>query len=175
MHLVEAREEEGPRLRREPVPELPADLLAQVAERHDDFQSVAPGDALEHVDDSRLGMVADRSERAIVVVVRGRSGKHDSPADRRDQRSDRLYAGLVAGLADPRRRLPQHLPFAHREVVVDRIGETHWEQAVRERGAIDSRLPYLAPSTHEVSSRPRNRRGTPDVTGLPFLRVIRPV
>jgi hypothetical protein len=175
MHLVEAGEQEGARLRREPVPQRLADLLAQVAQRHHDLQPVAPGNALEHLDDSRTGVVADRSERAIVVVVRGRSGKHHSPADRCDQRSDRVHPGLVAGLADPRRRLPQYLAFAHREVVVYGIGEAQREQAVRERGAIDSRLPYLAPSTHESSFRRGKRGGVPDVTCLPFLRVIRPV
>jgi hypothetical protein len=175
MHLIEPGEQEGPRLRREPVPELLADLLAQVAQRDHDLQPVAAGDALEDVDDSRTGVVADRSERAIVVVVRGRSGKHHSPADRCHQRSDRLHPGLVAGLADPRRRLPQHMAFAHGEVVVYGIGEAQREQAVRERGAIDSRLPYLVPSTHDSSFRRGNRGGVPDVTCLPFLRVIRPV
>jgi hypothetical protein len=175
VHLIEAGEQERPRLGREPVPKLLTDLLAQVAQCDHDLESIAPGDALEHLDDSRTGVVGDRSERAIVVVVRGRSGKHHSPADRCNERSDRLHPGLVAGLAHPRRRLPQRLAFAHREVVVDGIGETQREQAVRERGAIDPRLPDLAPSTHEFEFRRGNRAGVLDVTCLPFLRAIRPV
>ena len=55
VHLVEAGEQEGPGLRREPVPELLADLVAQVAQRDHDLEPVAPGDALEHVDHSRAG------------------------------------------------------------------------------------------------------------------------
>ncbi len=148
MHLVEPGEQHGPRLRCETVPKLLADLVAQVAEGDDGLEPVTPGHPLENLDDPPTGMVADRCERAIGVVVRSRAREHDSPADGSDERPDRLHACLVAGVADPRRGLPEHLALRDGQVVVDGVGEAQRQQAVRKRRPIDARLPYLMSSTH---------------------------
>ena len=125
MHLVESREEEDPRIGREPVPELLADLFGQVAQGDHDLERIASGHPFEHLDQPLARHVGERMERAVLVVVRGRAGEHDSAADRGDERTNRLDPRVVARFAHLPEALAEPLALGDREVVVDRVGETH--------------------------------------------------
>jgi hypothetical protein len=125
MHLVESREEEHPRIGSQPVPELLADLFGQVAEGDDDLERVAPGHPFEHLDQPLTGDVGERMERAVLVVVRGRAGEHDSAADGGDERTNRLHPRVVARFTHLPEALAEPLALGDGEMVVDRVGETH--------------------------------------------------
>ncbi len=175
MHLVETGEQEGAGLGQELIPDLLAHVLPEVTQRHHDLNRVAAGDALEHVDHPGAGLVGNRLERAVPVVVRGGTGEHDTPAYGSHQRPDRLDPSLVGRIPHPGGRVPEPLALGHREPVVHRIGEAHREQAERQRGPVHTRLPTVPHLSHAPGCRRPGDRGTPNVTLLAFGHDIRPV
>ncbi len=153
------------RLGGEPVPETLADLLAEVAEGHYDLERIPARDPLEHLDDAGRGVQTNGQERAVLVVVRGRAGKHDPAAHGRDQGPDRFDPRLVTRLPDLREAVPQPLAFADGQMVVDRVGVAQRQKAVRQRGALDSRFLASAAPAHGTVLRRVLRSGEPRVTG----------
>ncbi len=138
MYLVEPGEKERTSVGSEPFPEVLADVFAEMAERDHHLQRVPSRHALEHLDDARAGLHSYGKKRAVVVVVRGGTREHNSPAYRVHEGADRLDPGVVARLAHAGEALPEPLAFGDREVVVDRVGEPHRQEAEGQRGAVDA-------------------------------------
>ncbi len=168
MHLVEAGEQERPRLGREPVPQLLADLLAQMAQRHHDLQSVAPGDPLEHVDDTRRGWSptgANGQSSSSCAAGRGNTTPRRTDATSARIASIRAWSPASRTRAVASRK---RLAFAHGEVVVDGVGEPHGSRlyASAARSTPDSRIWRPRPTSRVFGA--ARATGVPDVTVVPI-------
>jgi hypothetical protein len=159
MDLFEPGEKQRTSVGCETFPQPLADVLAEMTEGDHHLQRVPSSDALEHFDDPVPGLQTHRMKRAVVVVVRGGTREHDTPAYRADQGAYRLDAGVVARLSNARQALPESLAFGNRQVVVDRVGEPHRQEAERQRGAVDAGIRNSLSAAHGCVLRPAGRVG----------------